>query len=98
MAFLLPLLAVVTAPSGLDSRHIPLGSPLGNMPIVVAPGESLRVLQAPLTEKQWLAERRALIARSLKNPRMRAIQRWVEKNEREEAAREAAEHAEPPRP
>ena len=90
---MLPLLAAaaIAFPPGIDPRHIPQGSPLGTMPIIVRPGETANVLQAPLTEKQWLAQRRAAMARAMKNPRVRAITRWVAENERKEAAREAAE-------
>ena len=86
---ILPLafLASVVAPVGLDARHIPFGSPLGDMSIVLSPGESPQLLRMPLSEAEFWRQRRAIIARADRNPRMRAIMRGVAENERADAAR-----------
>ncbi|NIJ07914.1 hypothetical protein FHS31_001524 [Sphingomonas vulcanisoli] len=86
MGLLLPLLAVLAVPPGIDARHVPLGSPLGAMPIIVSPGESLQVLRAPMTEAQWERQQRASVERARKTPRGRMIERWIAENERRNAA------------
>ncbi|WP_174274357.1 hypothetical protein [Sphingomonas bacterium] len=78
------LLIMTAAPAmAQDSRHIPMGSPLGEMPILISPhaiGFSTRPL---ISDEAWERAQRAAVARARARPEMRALERRMAELDRE---------------